>query len=92
MTVRSTTIITGAANEKMAEIHDRMPLILPPSAWDEWLSPDEHDTDVLGRFLVPAPNELITFHPVSTEVNNVRNNGEHLIDEVDPVADDGRLL
>jgi putative SOS response-associated peptidase YedK len=92
VTVRSTTILTGAANETMSAIHDRMPIILPPSAWATWLSPEEHDTEALGKFLVPAPNELITFHPVSTDVNSVRNNGEHLPDQVDPVADDGRLL
>jgi putative SOS response-associated peptidase YedK len=92
VTVRSVTIITGAANEPMSEIHDRMPVILPPSAWAQWLSPEEHDVEALGRFLVPAPPELITFHPVSTDVNSVRNKGEYLVDEVDPVAEDGRLL
>jgi putative SOS response-associated peptidase YedK len=84
--VRSTTIITGEPNEKMAEIHDRMPLILPPSAWDEWLDPDQQDLDALGKLLVPAPPEVITLRPVSTEVNNVRNQGAHLVDEVDPEA------
>lgn len=83
VTIRSTTIITGAANEKMAELHDRMPVMLPSSAWEEWLDPDT-DAAGLGRFLVPAPPRLITFHPVSTEVNNVRNKGEHLTDEIDP--------
>ena len=97
VTIRSTTIITGRPNEKMAEIHDRMPLILPPSAWDDWLDPDQTDLDQLGRFLVPAPEEVITLHPVSTDVSNVRNQGEHLIDEVPPVEappteEQGRLL
>jgi len=55
-------------------------VILPRSAWDEWLSPEVDDTELLGRLLVPAPSEIITFHPVSTEVNNVRNKGEHLIE------------
>jgi putative SOS response-associated peptidase YedK len=84
ITVRSVTIITGQPNEKMAEIHDRMPLILPPSAWDSWLDPGLNDPEQLGSFLVPAPKELIRFHPVSTEVNNVRNRGEHLVDETEP--------
>jgi putative SOS response-associated peptidase YedK len=92
VTVRSVTIITGAANEPMSAIHDRMPIILPPSAWATWLSPEEHDLDALGRFLVPAPPGLITMHPVSTDVNSVRNKGEYLTEEVDPVAADGRLL
>jgi putative SOS response-associated peptidase YedK len=84
LTLRSATIITGEPNEKMAEIHDRMPLILPPSAWDDWLDPGLNDLDRLGSFLVPAPASLIAFHPVSTEVNNVRNSGPQLMDEMTP--------
>ena len=82
--LRSCTIITGAPNERMAEIHERMPLILPPDRWADWLDPDLQDTDVIGQFLVPAPKSLIAFHPVSTEVNNVRNNGAELLAPVDP--------
>lgn len=85
ITVRSVTIITGAPNDKMAEIHHRMPVILPASAWSEWLDPGT-DAAELGRFLVPAPSALIDFHPVSTEVNNVRNRGEHLLEEIDPTT------
>ena len=83
----SCTIITGEPNDKMAEIHDRMPIMLPPDAWDTWLDQEVQDTDLLGKFLVPAPSSLITFHPVSTEVNNVRNQGEHLVEPVDLDAD-----
>jgi putative SOS response-associated peptidase YedK len=82
--IASCTIITGEPNDKMSEIHDRMPVMLPPSAWDQWLDPEVGDLDLLGRFLVPAPSELIQIHPVSTEVNNVRNQGSHLTDPVDP--------
>jgi putative SOS response-associated peptidase YedK len=80
--LHSCTIITGAPNEKMAEIHDRMPVILPPERWDTWLDRDQHDTDALDKLLVPAPPQAITLHRVSTEVNNVRNKGHHLIGEV----------
>jgi putative SOS response-associated peptidase YedK len=67
-----------------------MPLILPPAAWGTWLDRDQDDVDTLGRLLVPAPNELLTMHPVSTEVNNARNGGAHLIDPVDlPTAGAG---
>jgi putative SOS response-associated peptidase YedK len=86
--IASCTIITGEPNEKMAEIHDRMPIMLPPSAWDAWLDGDVDDLDMLGKFLVPAPAKLITIHPVSTEVNNVRNQGPHLMDPVDPDESD----
>lgn len=80
--LRSATIITTEPNELMATIHDRMPVILPPSAWGEWLAEDNADLDSLGRLLVPAPSEILTLRAVSTEVNNVRNKGAHLIDAV----------
>ena len=84
----SCTIITGEPNEKVAEVHDRMPVMLPPDAWDAWLDRDNNDVDALREFLVPAPAELIRLHPVSTDVNNVRNNGPSLIEEADPVTDE----
>src|SRR5690606_34944666 len=50
--VHSCTIVTGAANERMAAIHDRMPIILPREAWDTWLDPEQHDLQLLGKLLV----------------------------------------
>jgi|SRR4051794_25669792 len=78
--VRSCTIITGQPNEKIAEIHDRMPVILPPNVWDQWLDPQNDDLDTLGKLLVPAPSRLLTAHPVTTAVNNVRVDGPELIE------------
>jgi putative SOS response-associated peptidase YedK len=86
--LHSFTIITGEPNEKMSELHDRMPVMLPPDAWDAWLDPEQQDLDLLGKLLVPAPSELITFHPVSTEVNNPRTEGEQLIEPIE--LDDDR--
>ena len=88
VTVRSATIITGPPNEKMARLHDRMPVILPASAWATWLDPGSSPAE-LAALLVPAPLEVIEFHPVSTEVNNVRNKGPQLTEPVEP---EGRLL
>lgn len=91
--LRSCTIITCAPNETMAPIHDRMPAILPPSAWDQWLDPANDDQDALQGLLVPAPPALLVVRPVSTEVNNVRNKGAHLIDEVEvPAPGEGQSV
>ena len=84
--VESCTIITGAPNDKMAEIHHRMPIMLPPDRWDDWLDPELNDLEQLQSFFVSAPSELIRYHPVSLEVNNARNKGAHLADEV-PLVD-----
>jgi putative SOS response-associated peptidase YedK len=82
--LRSCTIITTTPNETMAQIHDRMPVILPPSAWDDWLDPDNDDIETLGKLLVPAPASITELTPVSTEVNNVRNKGAVLIEPATP--------
>jgi putative SOS response-associated peptidase YedK len=63
----------------MSSIHDRMPVVLPRAMWDTWLDPTNQRIDVLSRLLVPAPDDLLEMHEVSTEVNNVRNKGDHLI-------------
>jgi putative SOS response-associated peptidase YedK len=78
--LRSCTIITGKPNEKIAEIHDRMPVMLPPSAWEAWLDPENGDLEALGKLLVPVPASLLDLHPVSRAVNNVQDNGPELID------------
>ena len=85
--LHSCTVVTTSANGTMAPIHDRMPVILPASAWTTWLDPVNQDLAQVGGLLVPAPNELLTMHPVSTEVNKVANRGPHLIDAVDPSSE-----
>jgi putative SOS response-associated peptidase YedK len=89
--LRSCTIVTTSANETMEPLHDRMPVILPASAWDQWLDPANDDLETLGKLLVPAPPEVIVTHPVSTEVNSVRNKGAELIEPVDPAPEPEQL-
>lgn len=84
--LHSCTIITTSANEDVADVHDRMPVILGSESWGAWLDERNADLDTLGRLLVPAPPRLLRLRPVSTEVNNVRNKGAHLIDPVDPAG------
>ena len=77
--LRTCSIVTTKANETVAPLHARMPVILPPSAWDAWLDPANNDTVILARLLVPAPPALLTAYPVVPLVNSVRNNGPELI-------------
>jgi len=84
--LHSLTVVTTSANATMRPVHDRMPVILPRSSWTEWLDPEMHDLERLSQLLVPAPDDLLTMHPVSGDVNNVRNKDPHLIDEIDPGA------
>ncbi len=83
-TVRSCTIVTGEPNELVADVHDRMPVLLPRPAWDAWLDPDNHDLEALAGLLVPAPAALLVLHPVSSAVNHVGAEGPELVEPFDP--------
>jgi putative SOS response-associated peptidase YedK len=69
------TILTTAANDFMAVLHDRMPVILPRAAFSTWLDPLLTDPEALAPWLVPCPADWLTRTPVSTAVNHVRNDG-----------------
>ena len=71
--VQSCTIITTEPNELMASIHNRMPAILRPGAYEDWLNPQLRDEQVLTHLLKPYPTELMHARAVSKLVNNPRN-------------------
>ena len=71
--VESCTIITTSANELVAPLHDRMPVILARDACDVWLDPGARDVEKLRALLVPFPAAAMARYAVSTRVNNVRN-------------------
>jgi putative SOS response-associated peptidase YedK len=81
--IRSCVIITTDANEKLAPIHDRMPVVLPEEAWDEWLDADNQDTDRLQQLLVPAPPAEFETWKVPLLVNKPANNGPELIERAE---------
>jgi putative SOS response-associated peptidase YedK len=80
--IESCTIITTEANELMAPIHDRMPVIVPESAYDLWLDTVVKDPGKLQPLLVPFPAEEMEAYPVSTLVNNPRNDVEECMKRV----------
>jgi len=84
--LESCTLVTTEANDLLAPIHDRMPVILPPEAFDPWLDPDLRDVEALARWLRPAPGEGWLSYPVDPSVNQARHdeprNVEPLFDEV----------
>jgi putative SOS response-associated peptidase YedK len=81
-TVRSFTIITTTPNALCAEIHNRMPVFLPPENWPKWLGEDAIDDAMLRRMIGPYPSELMTAWPVDKRVGNVKNNDPTLIEPV----------
>lgn len=71
--LRSCTIITTDANDLAREFHDRMPVILHASDYDQWLDPQNDDVAGLKSLLVPWTDNDLRADPVSTHVNNVRH-------------------
>jgi putative SOS response-associated peptidase YedK len=81
--VRSFTIVTCPPNELCGRIHNRMPVILPPTAWPLWLGEDAGEPEQLKAVLQPYPADGMTMWPVSARVGNVRNNDPSLIEPVE---------
>jgi putative SOS response-associated peptidase YedK len=81
--LRSCAIVTTNANDALAPLHDRMPVVLEEHDWDRWLDPTVDDVDALGRLLVPAGNDLLDTYPVGTAVNSADNDGPVLVERVE---------
>jgi putative SOS response-associated peptidase YedK len=79
------TILTGAPNELVAPLHDRMPIILEPADWDAWLAAETSVLE-LRSMLRPLPAEGLVMHPVSPAVNNVRSQGPELLVPIRPAG------
>jgi putative SOS response-associated peptidase YedK len=77
--IRTSAIITTDANELVADIHDRMPAILPPESYTRWLS-DEPDPRDLMR---PFPAGLMRLWPISTRVNKPENDDPSIIEPIE---------
>jgi len=78
------SIITCDALGSLADIHDRMPLVLPRSSWARWLDPEVRDP---GDLLAPwdeAGAEHLEVRSVGPEVGDHRNNGPGLIAYAQP--------
>lgn len=77
--VESCTIVTTAANRTMAELHDRMPVILAPSDYALWLDPTVEDPGTLHHLLESCGEDELVAEPVSTHVNRVANDDPRCI-------------
>jgi putative SOS response-associated peptidase YedK len=84
--VLSCAIITTAANGVVRPVHERMPVVLPPAAYDRWLGPGPRDLAELGALLVPYPAEEMTATPVSPRVNNPRCDDPACVEPLTPAA------
>lgn len=79
----TTTVITTEASEELSGIHERMPLLVPPQYWTDWLSPELTSPATLVHTLCAesgsTPAGWLEADHVGREVNSVRNNGPGLV-------------
>ncbi|MEV0585822.1 SOS response-associated peptidase [Nonomuraea sp. NPDC050310] len=78
------TVITTTGEDEAGRIHDRMPMMIEPAKWAEWLDPKLTDPKTVSGLLVPADAGRLAVYPVSTDVNNVRNNSPELVKPLPP--------
>ena len=71
--IESCTLLTTEPNELLTQVHNRMPVILSPDNFDLWLDTAVQNADDVQHLLRPYPGEDMRFYPVSTHVNNPRN-------------------
>jgi putative SOS response-associated peptidase YedK len=76
------TIITTSPNSLMADIHDRMPVILRPEDEAEWLGKDNDDVEPLLKLLKPYSAAKMRAYKVPSAVGNVRNNSKDLLEDI----------
>lgn len=80
------SILTTSANDLVRDVHDRMPVILSPDAYDLWLDPGFTQPDGIRDLLQPRSAAEMKRYPISTGVNDVNNDGPDCCSLVDPAA------
>ena len=78
--VDTAAIVTTRASPAISDIHDRMPVIVAPEAFDLWLDCDRVDAVTASTLIAPAPDSLLDCYEVSTAVNRAENDGARLLE------------
>jgi putative SOS response-associated peptidase YedK len=82
--IKSCSILTTTPNAVTAAVHDRMPVILDPDAYDLWLDPAMNDVSAASELLKPYDARLMQCYPVSTRINHVANDDQECCVPVEP--------
>jgi putative SOS response-associated peptidase YedK len=78
--IESCTLLTTEPNQLLRPIHNRMPVLLDPADFDQWLDSRSHQAADVQHLLRPFSEENMSFYPVSTHVNNPRNEDPRCIE------------
>jgi putative SOS response-associated peptidase YedK len=92
LTIESCTIITTEANELVRPLHDRMPVILPPEAYDDWLDPNVEGRQLLESWLRPYPAEQMAAAAVESRVNTASFDGPECLTPRAPAAEERQQM
>ncbi len=84
--LETAAIVTTDANQTLAPIHDRMPVVIAPEQFNLWLGGLDEDTAAASALIRPAPDDLLEVIPVSSDVNRVANDNPKLLERVDELA------
>ncbi len=84
--LETAAIVTTAANDALKPLHDRMPVVVPPDAFDLWLEPNV-DPQAAATLIAPAPNDLLEAYEVSGAVNRVANDDPSLLTPASEMPD-----
>lgn len=87
--LQSVSVLTTEPNEFMKPLHNRMPVILEPADYNEWMFTDPTKVDRLTHLFRPIPSEKMTAYPVTSYVSHASNEG---IECIEPMPQTGTLL
>jgi len=85
--LETAAIVTTRANRALAAIHERMPVIVPPDAFNLWLDCANVDVETAMTLVAPAPEEALEACEVSPAVNRTANDNPNLIERSSALAD-----
>jgi putative SOS response-associated peptidase YedK len=77
-TIKSFAIITTTANALLTPVHGRMPVVIPPACWGDWLGENSIPESTVKTLLRPYPDHAMAFWPVDRRVGNVGNDSPDL--------------
>jgi len=88
--LETAAIVTTRANRTLGEIHERMPVIVPPDAFNLWLDCANVDVETALTLVAPAPDAMLEAYEVSSAVNRTANDNPALVERRSPA--DGPAL
>ena len=83
--IESCTLLTTAANAALRPLHHRMPILIDPERYAEWLDPELQDPGIIRSLTHPGLSDRLHFHPVGFQVNNPRNDDPICIEPTEPL-------